>query len=305
MKKIILTLLGSLTLSLGISQNSECGFTMNKAISDKLDGINSVHSLAIRNFKRSSSRSIEEIPIKAHIVRRDDGTGGNTLINIQNALIIANNNYASMGLKFILCNVNYIDNSDLYNYYMSSNSSSVEVDMANTYNQSNVINIYFVTNSSTSWAYFPLWQNDWILINNGQLGSNSTLTHELGHYYGLYHTHETNAGGPELVNGSNCLYNGDNLCGTPADPNLSGKVNSSCNYTGSSTDANGDFYNPDPTNIMSYSLNNCRTFFSQDQEDRIIYNHLYTRNNIQVPANCCVSHGTEYVGDKRKSIWRF
>ena len=70
---------------------------------------------------------------------------------------------------------------------------------------------------------------------NGCANNGSTLPHEVGHFYGLPHTHDQ---GNELVNGSNCATAGDNFCDTPADPNLSGVVNSSCVYTGTATDAN-------------------------------------------------------------------
>ncbi|WP_246205892.1 M43 family zinc metalloprotease, partial [Fulvivirga aurantia] len=87
----------------------------------------------------------------------------------------------------------------------------------------------------------------------------------------MFHTHgKTNTGTTdELVNGSNCTTAGDEICDTPADPNLSGKVNGSCQYTGNLKDANGDFYNPSVPNIMSYAPGSCRNVFSQGQYDRI------------------------------------
>jgi len=37
---------------------------------------------------------------------------------------------------------------------------------------------------------------------------NESTVHEFGHYFSLYHTHDS-VGGKELVNGSNCGYTGD------------------------------------------------------------------------------------------------
>ena len=117
----------------------------------------------------------------------------------------------------------------------------------------------------------------------------STIVHELGHYLSLYHTHgPTNTGTTtELVNGSNCIISGDDLCDTPADPNLSGLVTNSCQYTGTAFDANGQAYVPDPTNIMSYSKKVCRTFLSSDQYNRANYSALNDRSYLTCNAAGC------------------
>jgi hypothetical protein len=101
-------------------------------------------------------------------------------------------------------------------------------------------------------------------------GNLSTLPHEVGHYFNLYHTHET-AFGSELVNGSNCATAGDVVCDTPADPRLgSNNVTAApaCAYTGTTTDANGQPYTPNTRNYMSYSLKACRDHFSAGQNLR-------------------------------------
>ncbi len=99
----------------------------------------------------------------------------------------------------------------------------------------------------------------------------NVLAHEFGHNLGLRHTHgPTNNGTTtELVDGSNCTTNGDGFCDTPADPNLSSKVNGACVYTGNATDANGDTYMPLTDNIMSYSRYSCIDNFTQEQNDYI------------------------------------
>ena len=62
------------------------------------------------------------------------------------------------------------------------------------------------------------------------------LAHELGHFFMLQHTQE-GFGTPEKEMVSrdedNCLYKGDGLCDTPADPTLSSSnVNNKCEYHG-------------------------------------------------------------------------
>ena len=120
------------------------------------------------------------------------------------------------------------------------------------------------------------------MLKNSCTLNGSTFEHELGHYFGLYHTHET-AFGSELVNGSNCSTRGDRLCDTPADPRLTGNVdNDGCIYTGTGTDANGDSYSPSVANIMSYSSKECRVHFSDDQLDRM----NFVLNNSRTYLSC-------------------
>ena len=62
---------------------------------------------------------------------------------------------------------------------------------------------------------------------------------------------------------------GDRFCDTPADPNLLGKVDGQCNYTGNAVDANGQQYQPDTTNIMSYTRSTCADKFSPEQLNKM------------------------------------
>ena len=95
----------------------------------------------------------------------------------------------------------------------------------------------------------------------------------------MFHTHgKTNNGTTdELVNGSNCESAGDNVCDTPADPNLNGKVSRDCLYTGGASDANGDPFDPDPRNIMSYSRKECRDVLTPGQLARVSFSARFHR----------------------------
>jgi len=101
---------------------------------------------------------------------------------------------------------------------------------------------------------------------NNQAWANKSLEHELGHYFGLYHTFTTTFGA-ECVDGSNCSIAGDLICDTPA--SYVGAFSGSpppCIYTGTQLDpCNSDPYNPDNTNIMETLGSPCRTNFSPTQ----------------------------------------
>ena len=233
------------------------------------------------NNMNSGSRSmlLDTIPYKIHVVRTNSGTGGITTAQLTTAFNIVNGLYANANMYLKQCGtINYIDNSTYFDFDQSSQTA-----LTTPNNVTNVINIYFfnsITSSSGSglcgYAYFP-GGPDLIMMANSCATNGSTLSHEIGHYFNLSHTHST-SNGIELVNGTNCSSAGDLLCDTPADPQLSNSsVSTSCIYTGSATDPNGAAYAPDVTNLMSYSRKSCRSFFSPQQYARISFSALNQR----------------------------
>ncbi len=253
---------------------------------------NSYEEDFVRDFNQGfRNMPILYVPIKAHVVRTTAGTGGLSTAQLNAAITTMNSFYINANMQFYLCSgINYIDNDTYYNFNQTD-----ETVLTSANNVSTNINIYFmntVTSSGGSglcgYAYFPGGPNH-IMMANSCATNGSTLSHEVGHFYALYHTHgKSNTGTTdELVDGSNCANFGDDVCDTPADPNLSGLVTSSCVYTGTATDANGDTYVPDPNNIMSYSRKACRTLFSAGQYARINSTAVNSsfRNNYSCPSS--------------------
>lgn len=268
MKRFIILVLLIVHVSL-VNAQSDCGFApTNKEISimDKMMSASKGFDISQRGAKVS-------IPVKFHLVRRDDGSGGITQAQATSILKQVNTFYGCTDISFVQRgNLNFIDDTDNYAF-----NSSNENAFASRFDIPKVINLYFfgslVSGGSPLCGYtrFPPSQDRVFLAYSCVTGGNTTLEHELGHYFTLFHTHGTTNTGTtdELVDGSNCATAGNRLCDTPADPNLSGKVNSSCQYTGTATDANGQQYNPDVRNVMAYSLDKCGPFMSEGQCDRI------------------------------------
>jgi hypothetical protein len=105
-------------------------------------------------------------------------------------------------------------------------------------------------------------------------GNPSVFMHEVGHYFDLYHTHET-AFGVACPNGIACGSLGDQVCDTPADPDLTGRTDGNCNITGLPGLPNfclfpPTAYNPNPRNLMSYSDQSCAINMTQGQRDRFM-----------------------------------
>ncbi len=228
-------------------------------------------------------RAIDEVPVQIHIIRTTSGSTSLSEADVLNELAISNMHYAPANIEFVPCGpVNFIDNDDFY-----SINDFAEADVVyDLHHVENVINVYFAEYvlGRCGYSNFPWSTRQWIFMDNQCSTNSSTLSHEFGHWFGLYHTHET-AFGDELVDGSNCTTAGDRLCDTPADPRLSGLINSSCIYTGTGVDANGDAYTPNPANIMSYSRSFCRDFFSPEQVARIDFYNNNGRENLVCSSN--------------------
>lgn len=164
--------------------------------------------------------------------------------------------------------------------------TSKEVRLYEQYFRPGMINIYVVPsiadednnpNAYLGYTYNPAGEiplpehkKDMIVLSFDALYQKTTLAHEMGHFFGLLHTHDT-TNGKELVSGKDCLRRGDGICDTPADPDLHGKVYSlsgtDCEYMDPDEDRDpeGNPYHPPVFNIMSYSSDGCRSEFTQGQ----------------------------------------
>lgn len=226
--------------------------------------------------------SIDMVPIRVHVV--EDSTGSTADSSLIHSNIDAlNSSFANINIEFSLC--------DTIHYFLDEAlfvlDSTAESDLlTDTYNDPYTVDLFIVGNidhrSAAGYASLG-WRNGggYIVIQDHSF-TDKVLIHEAGHYFNLLHTHDTDHG-VELVDGSNCDTTGDLICDTPADPGLSGNVNSQCEYTGTATDPNGDPYQPDVANHMSYALNSCRNEFTPGQYDRMRY---YYENEVEPGFKC-------------------
>ena len=279
---------------IGLGQLHNCGTLLTNKQIDYLES-----TKLLRNTW-SQKETILDIPVQHHVVRQSTGNGGLGSNHINDIMSIVNSFYVNSNIQFYNCDsINYIDDSNFYDF-----DKNYEEVLCETYDVKHVVNIYYF-NSITSWSgtaicgysRFPP-SVDRVFLDNSCALNGSTFSHELGHYFSLYHTHgPTNSGTTtELVNGSNCANAGDELCDTPADPNLSGVINQNCEYTDSLTDLNGDVYVPDTSNIMSYSLKSCRNSLSYGQYNRINFSAVNDRGYLMCGpiSGCTDSSASNY-----------
>lgn len=171
--------------------------------------------------------SITYIPIRPFLVRNSSGYINLTVNQLNQLLNDLNANFLNLSIQFYFLNNQYSYTNDSQNYIFNLNNQS---SFCNMYDVGNAINLYFFGSFTDSKiagiANFPKYifynnadqTNRILMATTGSISSiSSTLIHEFGHYFGLFHTHET-INGQEYPSGTNCSYTGDLLCDTPADP---------------------------------------------------------------------------------------
>ena len=268
-------------------------FSVNTSISGQVCG---THLTEAPNFdreafeqfriKRANQRNNQKVVlgITIHIVETVVGFANIEIQQLYDELDAVNRFYSASGIQFFYCGApRFIQGRSIYTY----GQAAQELNRSNYV--PNTINIYYMdeigdeqlSQFACGISQFP-WRGDlnerFIIMQKDCSTNGAVLAHELGHFFGLFHTHET-FNGRELVNGSNCEIAGDLLCDTPADPNLGFYGLNGCTFDRNIVDANGDLYTPNPANIMSYAPSRCTNRFTPGQIDRM--NFFYETTDLK------------------------
>jgi len=126
----------------------------------------------------------------------------------------------------------------------------------------NIWVVHSIYGGTVAYAYFPTTSNaDGTVIEAAYMTSNSTtLTHELGHAFDLFHTFEGDNDGVNCPLDSDCSIDGDEICDTP--PHKRGDCGTSNPCTTSGV------WNNSRYNYMNYCSTKDR--FTSNQKERMI-----------------------------------
>ncbi len=335
MKKFLLFQAGWLFIALcflmpilSSAQVGDCG-TRFTGTTDPLTGYNCSTCDAAPSCKGGTVR------LFFHFIRRSNGSGGQPVSQITPMLNLVNATYQPQGLVFVSEGSDEIRNDDFFNFPVAASQD----DFFNRLNavyatnaRSNAIDVYIMGVNAANFGYtetIPPYRTARIngaaqtIVSKALVMANdaillSTFPHEMGHCLGLFHTHEREAFGIELVRRpGNCATAGDLVCDTPADFNLNKStefVNSSCSYIGDRRDTEGVLYTPDTRNIMSYSLDNCRVTFSAGQATRVttalqsspvlkpVFTPATCAANCTLPTNTCYTIQVVKTGKRLQAM---
>ncbi|MCH7772528.1 MAG: hypothetical protein IIA49_16180, partial [Bacteroidetes bacterium] len=253
-----------------------------------------------------------------HVVQYSDGTGGISQNNLDQKIIDLRYFFEQALFEFYIFKVDSIDN-DQY----ASIDNFDEADELRTINEvASCINVYFVPlfpgyNGLSSFSpriQDPVLQSEQgIIIRNEAPGT--TLPHEMGHYFDLFHTFETYFGIENIPRTGGCANwstDGDMLRYTKANPSdivTFSTINSNCEWDPKKAlppdECGYSNYNPQANNMMITEVKYCRTTFTEDQKDRmnrtlevfrpeLLWNAVYLENS----ANNSNAGGTLQVDNE-------
>ncbi len=232
--------------------------------------------------KQGPDSTLYYIPLKIHIVGTNDGGGYHKVSSILDGLCKLNEQYEQVGFHFYIeGEFDYINSDALYDHADYNVGSII-----NQHKTPNAANIYYVQNPAGNCGYFSPYR-DYVAVAKSCAGSsNSTVAHELGHFFSLPHTFngwegrattEAPQSDDELVARTNCSDHGDNFCDTPADF-ISDRWG--CPYSNTKVDFAGTPYAVDGSLYMSYANDACQNKFSPEQIDAMRAYLLSNRSEL-------------------------
>ncbi len=248
------------------------------------------HNETLQDENNWPVRMTRYVPIKFHMMADDNGASRVSYQGVFKQLCRLRNDFEPHGfIPYISGDLNLVDHSGINNTPGTNASSWI----MNGLKDPEAVNVFIVKSADdgsgigTILGYYdPSF--DFIVIRTAEVAdSTASLTHELGHFLSLNHpflgwenvpydaavhgnpiTQSSINGYPiELVDGSNCLSSGDQICDTPPDYlfSFSNSVSvNNCNMSTQVFDRNADLIEPMEDNIMSYF--ECDTYqFTDDQ----------------------------------------
>lgn len=261
------------------------------------------------------------IPIKFWIYRRSDGTGGPDMRDLRNYIDNLNRIYNVQNRTWIgfymRCEVGIINDDRWFDI----GGDGEAWNLIQNNKSRGCINIHIVgsyTNTNGILIRARFFGRDGIVLNFGTTATaaNTSIAHEVGHYFELDHTHQYSTRGrckKEAIDRNRtwptfnfcfsrrnsdriCEATGDLLSDTPADPDLSN--NNSCifnvagNYSNERDPWNDAYVSPpagsqppDTRNVMSYNRNrDCRVVFSRLQIAVMLYSIYRGKNTNNIAA---------------------
>ncbi|MCH2046436.1 MAG: DUF4384 domain-containing protein [Saprospiraceae bacterium] len=260
-------------------------------ITDEQKAFMKEHRELLQEYDTKVVQGLVEIPVKMHIARKSDGSGGITVADSKEMINKLNSYFLNSNLRFVLlADYNYINQDDFYEMNKEN-----EEELIKDYELPTVLNIYVVgkikteRNTYNGYTYLPSEKpKNRIFITIKGVENGVSLLRQIGHYFSLYPTHGPNEGQrtEESVDGQNCATAGDEICDTPADPRLDLRsIDSRCGFIGKQKDGNHKFYRPHTDNIMSDNPKDCRNRFTPEQYKRIMYAAQNIRKDLAFPKS--------------------
>lgn len=222
------------------------------------------------NFNFSDSTAIDSLtffPIRFAVIQEDSSLEI-TKETFEKVIEDLNTSFEGVGFAFYLHRVDLIE-KEIKLEDLSNNFNNIYDRFSNMYDMKDIITVYvldhskeFCTISDRSiscsrtggFSYILSNRTNNVVVSRFDLLDQKIIAHELGHFFGLYHTFEEALFGKDDFNPEHCHLVGDRICDTPPDPGALFEIYvnySICEMKGFKT-KEGHEYKPKLENFMSY-----------------------------------------------------
>ena len=246
-------------------------------------------------------RSTSYVPVKFHLVAKNDGSGRLSYSKVLEQLCKINDDFAPLDIQFyIKDNVNFLDNTSIYEDHTTAQN------LMNFSREPGALNIFIMedvnpSNQSARGYYSP--SLDWIVIENQEIGGGRSLTHEIGHYFSLlhpFHGWDIEPYNPDVhgipapyfspmgvqtekSDGSNCSEAGDLLCDTPPDYAYNYPW-PDCTFDANILDPDANPIDPDEKLFMNYFDCPRDDYYFSPQQAEVMKTDLVRRSDLKKSA---------------------
>ena len=233
----------------------------------------------------TNTDSIKRIPLRIAIIQEDSVEVEIEELVIRKAIENLNESFTGTNFVFFISRTDVII-SDLKLEGLSTDSYNIYNNFSDKYDDQNMISVYifdhgdpFCDVSPTSvscgrtggFSYILSARTNNIVMTRFDISNVKIFAHEMGHFWGLYHTFEEMQYGKDDFKIENCDLLGDRICDTPPDPGTIFEVyaNYSTCELSNLKNKEGFSYKPLMENYMSY-YKPCylkKFSFTRDQEE--------------------------------------
>ncbi|KAK4054675.1 hypothetical protein OIO90_003487 [Microbotryomycetes sp. JL221] len=265
--------------AMGCGSHTAPDLEVERNIASKIGEVQS--RLATARTSNTYAVATKNVPVYWHVIRKDTSVSGGNVPDsaITSSINELNTRYSSSGFNFVLQSTDRTTNQNWFDYAGPQTSQNTAMKRSLRRGGVESLNIYSVGFTSISqqgllgFAAFPqnapsnLVEDGIVFLHTtvpgGSIGSNynqgKVLSHEAGHWLGLYHTFQNSVSGA-----SGCVADGDFV----SDTNKEADATFGC--PASRDSCPNDAGNDNIANIMNYTYDYCKGQVTAGQTARMV-----------------------------------
>ena len=183
---------------------------------------------------------------------------------------------------------------ELFGIIAGQNGNEATIKNLSRWPNTDYINIWVVHDIEGGYGGYATFPNspaavDGIVLLDDVTGNgfnSKVITHEMGHFFWLYHTFHNSQSPIDCPSNANCEYDGDRICDTRSHVYLDSPIWFPCDEAQYLYCDNSNFANNVIENHMNYTDNNCRDEFTPQQVLRMRTTLMVARSSLMNSVAC-------------------